>query len=85
MDLTLRSIMGGVAMLADESGADYDHRFPDSLGSYRAGTVVLARDDRVYRCKPFPFSGWCNTWSRGTNQYEPGMGSHWQEAWTRVD
>lgn len=60
----------------------YGYRFPDGLTAYAAGTRVLQpRDGRVYECRPFPNSGWCRQWSATATQYEPGVGSHWQDAW----
>lgn len=59
----------------------YDFIFPNGLRSYKAGTTVLAKDSKVYQCKPFPYSGYCVQWSASTNQFEPGVGSNWQDAW----
>lgn len=61
---------------------DYDFTFPDGLKSYKAGTKVLQpKDKKVYECKVFPFSGYCIQWSKGATQFEPGVGSNWQDAW----
>lgn len=59
-------------------GGTYDHVYPQNISSYKAGTRVLARNGKVYECKPFPYSGWCTipAW-----QYEPGAGPNWQDAW----
>jgi hypothetical protein len=52
---------------------------------YRSG-VVYGPGDRVtnagaiYRCKPWPYSGWCGAGA----PYEPGVGWAWQDAWERV-
>ncbi|EGA69401.1 N-acetylglucosamine-binding protein A [Vibrio sinaloensis DSM 21326] len=64
---------------------DYDFIFPEGLESYTEGTKVLATDGAVYQCKAFPYSGYCVQWSPSANQYEPGVGSHWQSAWTKLD
>ncbi|USD42136.1 N-acetylglucosamine-binding protein GbpA [Vibrio sp. SCSIO 43135] len=64
---------------------DYDFVFPQGLESYTDGTKVLASDGRVYQCKPFPESGYCKQWSPTATQYEPGTGSHWEMAWTKVN
>ncbi len=61
----------------------YDFVFPDGLSKYTAGTTVLAKDGKTYECKPFPYSGFCKQWNAGSNQFEPGVGSNWQTAWTR--
>jgi chitin-binding protein len=58
------------------------HRFPEGLREYKAGTRVLQpKDGRVYECRPWPNAGYCVQWSQHANQFEPGVGSHWQEAW----
>lgn len=60
----------------------YDFSFPNNIASYKAGTVVLQpKDGKTYECKPFPYSGFCVQYSAGSNQYEPGVGAHWKEAW----
>ncbi|WP_025126707.1 N-acetylglucosamine-binding protein GbpA [Pseudomonas sp. PH1b] len=65
-------------------GAKYDHVFPEGLSSYKAGTLVLQpKDGKTYKCKPFPYGGYCLQWKAGATQYEPGSGSHWTMAWDR--
>ena len=69
-------------MFKDPAGGDYQFSFPEGLKSYTAGTRVLQpKNGKIYQCKPFPYSGWCSQWSSTATQYEPGIGSHWQEAW----
>ncbi|BEO41527.1 GlcNAc-binding protein A [Serratia marcescens] len=68
------------ALRAESGGGDYQFVYPQGLGDYQAGTVVLQpKTDKTYECKPFPYSGWCNI---GSHHYEPGEGSNWQDAWT---
>lgn len=65
------------------STGDYDFVFPENLPSYVAGSVVLQpKDSKTYQCKPFPYSGYCIQWSPQATQFEPGIGSNWQDAWT---
>ena len=65
-----------------EGASAYEHVFPASLNTYVAGTRVLQlKDGKVYTCKPYPYSGWCRVYSATGNQYEPGVGAHWQDAW----
>ena len=64
---------------------EYDFVFPEGLNTYTAGTKVLASDGAVYQCKEFPFSGYCTQWSPSATQFEPGKGSHWSEAWNKVN
>lgn len=65
-------------------GEGYDFEFPQSIASYKAGTRVLQpKTGDVFECKPFPFEGWCKNYSESANQYEPGVGSNWQDAWIK--
>lgn len=60
----------------------YDYVFGVSLSSYKAGTKVLQKKNgKVYQCKPWPYSGYCVQWSASATQFEPGVGTHWREAW----
>jgi len=43
--------------------------------------VLQPKDGKVYECKPFPYSGYCMQWNSASNNYEPGVGSNWQDAW----
>ncbi len=64
----------------------YEFTFPAGLTSYKAGTLVLQpKNDNVYRCKPFPYSGYCKQWSPSATGYEPGVGSAWTSAWEKVN
>ncbi|QUM87515.1 hypothetical protein HWV03_01020 [Moritella sp. 36] len=65
------------------SPTDYDYVFPQNLTSYAAGTTVFQpKDSKVYECRKPPNSGFCVQWSKGSNQYEPGIGTNWNMAWT---
>ncbi|MFR9718233.1 N-acetylglucosamine-binding protein GbpA [Aeromonas diversa] len=84
--------MGGEAqqqtvdLMLSEPAQRYDYRFPEGLKDYVADTRVLQpKDGRIYRCKPFPYSGYCIQWTSSATHYEPGIGSHWQSAWDLVD
>ncbi|KAI9866191.1 MAG: hypothetical protein M1813_001752 [Trichoglossum hirsutum] len=48
-------------------------------GTYAAGAKAQVAGS-LYRCKPFPFSGWC-----GQVGYKPGVDTNWQDAWELVD
>lgn len=56
--------------------------YPNGLSTYTEGTVVRGADGSLYRCRPFPNSGWCSSPSRA--HYEPGVGTAWRDAWTPV-
>lgn len=60
-----------------------DFNFPQNSKLYVEGTKVV-HEDRLYECKAFPFSGYCSQWSPSANQYEPGVGTAWDMAWTDV-
>ena len=65
---------------------DFDFVFPEGVKQYDEGTKVLQpKNDKVYECKPFPFSGWCSQYSPTSNGYEPGVGSSWMDAWTELN
>lgn len=66
---------------APTSHAKYDYVYPNNSKNYKAGTRVLASDQRIYECKPFPYSGWCTI---NSHQYRPAIGSHWRDAWILI-
>ena len=63
----------------------YDFLFPENLEEYKAQTKVMAKDGRIYQCKPFPNDGFCKQWSKHTTQYEPGVGDYWSMAWNKLN
>lgn len=70
--------------LLDAGNSEHDFVFPQSIETYKAGTLVLqSKTGEVFECKPFPAEGWCRLYSTSANQYEPGVGSHWQDAWIK--
>ncbi|MDB5258518.1 MAG: Chitinase, partial [Chitinophagaceae bacterium] len=44
---------------------------------YQPGSTVKS-NDRIYECRPWPYSGWCNS---AAVAYAPGTGTVWQDAW----
>lgn len=71
-----------LTLSGDAGAGDYDHVFPNEKAQYKAGVTVLQeKNGKVYECKPFPFEGWCSIYSSAATQYEPGVGSNWQDAW----
>jgi len=61
---------------------EYDFAYPDGIGGYGPGTVVLGTDGSLYECRPYPYSGWCN---QSEAYYAPGTGLAWQDAWLLVE
>ncbi|CAM8673889.1 glycoside hydrolase family 19 protein [Leclercia sp. M-A074-M] len=47
---------------------------------YNAGDIVN-NHGKLFQCKPFPYSGWCNSTPA---YYEPGVGLAWADAWTAL-
>lgn len=47
---------------------------------YKAGDIVN-NHGKLFQCKPFPYSGWCNN---APAYYEPGAGLAWSDAWTAL-
>ncbi|WP_172806729.1 lytic polysaccharide monooxygenase [Endozoicomonas arenosclerae] len=60
---------------------DYEYIYPEGIESYTDGTRVLAEDNNVYECLPFPNSGWC---SQAPDFYAPATGSDWEDAWKKL-
>ncbi len=77
-------MLEGEASSTDNGTAgNYEFTFPQNIASYKAGTVVLQpKNGKTYQCKKAPYNGYCVQYAAGANQFEPGVGSHWQMAWT---
>lgn len=65
------------------TGHDYDFPFPVHQGLYRAG-VVVSQDGEAYQCKEAPFDGFCTQGNFGSNEYDPGVGHAWEQAWIHL-
>ena len=61
---------------------DFEFRYPEGIGGYGPGTVVLGTDGELYECRPFPNSGWCN---QSQLHYAPGTGLAWSDAWFKIN
>lgn len=71
-------------LLVEADNAGHDYVFPQSIQAYKAGTRVLqSKTGEVFECKPFPAEGWCRAYSQSASHYEPGVGSHWADAWIK--
>jgi chitin-binding protein len=64
------------------TGGGAQYKYPAGIDSYTAGTLVEGTDGLIYRCKPFPYSGWCKG---AASHYAPGTGMAWQDAWERAN
>ncbi len=62
---------------------NYQFVFPQSVDKYVAGTLVTLDGD-IFRCKPFPYSGFCSQWNESSTAYEPKIGAFWEMAWDYV-
>lgn len=47
--------------------------------NYQAGDIVVAADNGLYQCKPWPYTGWCSSAS-----YAPADSLYWQDAWDKL-
>lgn len=84
-ELNQKNNVNNTLQIQNSPEKNYDYVFPENIHNYVAGTKVLQpKDNNIYECKPFPYSGFCVQWSPSANQYEPGVGFAWQEAWTLV-
>ncbi len=59
----------------------YDYIYPEGIGNYVDGTKVLASDNNIYQCKPWPFTPWSN---QSQVHYAPATGIAWSEAWNKL-
>lgn len=60
----------------------FEFAYPDGIGRYKDGTVVLGSQGGLYQCRPSPYTAWCNVGSpSGLLAYAPGVGHAWREAW----
>jgi hypothetical protein len=63
----------------EEGDASACDELPEwQVTTYSGGTRVQ-NNDKIYECKPYPFSGWC-----GQVGYEPGATLYWQDAWILI-
>ncbi len=68
------------AKAATPSGEDTSYPAWSANSKYNAGDIVN-NHGKLFQCKPFPYSGWCNN---SPTYYEPGAGLAWAEAWTAL-
>lgn len=68
------------AKAATPSDSDASYAAWSASGKYSAGDIVN-NHGKLFQCKPFPYSGWCNN---APAYYEPGAGLAWADAWTAL-
>ena len=68
------------AKAATPSQDDASYAAWSANGKYNAGDIVN-NHGKLFQCKPFPYSGWCNS---APAYYEPGAGLAWADAWTAL-
>lgn len=61
-------------------GTSGDYAAWSANSKYKAGDIVN-NHGKLFQCKPFPYSGWCNN---APAYYEPGAGLAWSDAWTAL-
>ncbi|CAH5575355.1 Chitin-binding protein CbpD [Enterobacter cloacae] len=62
------------------SGTSGNYAAWSANSKYQAGDIVN-NHGKLFQCKPFPYSGWCNN---APAYYEPGAGLAWSDAWTAL-
>jgi len=65
---------------SQDEGTSGDYAAWSANSKYKAGDIVN-NHGKLFQCKPFPYSGWCNN---APAYYEPGAGLAWSEAWTAL-
>ncbi|MHA0863724.1 glycoside hydrolase family 19 protein [Enterobacter wuhouensis] len=68
------------AKAATPSQDDASYAAWSANSKYNAGDIVN-NHGKLFQCKPFPYSGWCNS---APAYYEPGAGLAWADAWTAL-
>lgn len=66
-----------------DNSTEYQFDFPKSIDQYKEGTLV-GYDGGIYRCRPYPSSGFCSQWNPDSTQFEPNVGIFWEMAWEYV-
>ena len=65
---------------SQDEGTSGDYAAWSANSKYKAGDIVN-NHGKLFQCKPFPYSGWCNN---APAHYEPGAGLAWSDAWTAL-
>ncbi|MCR2769928.1 PKD domain-containing protein [Enterobacter kobei] len=65
---------------SQDEGTSGDYAAWSANSKYKVGDIVN-NHGKLFQCKPFPYSGWCNN---APAYYEPGAGLAWSDAWTAL-
>lgn len=76
----LLNVKAKEAAPSKDEGTSGDYAAWSANSKYKAGDIVN-NHGKLFQCKPFPYSGWCNN---APAYYEPGAGLAWSEAWTAL-
>lgn len=76
----LLNVKAKAATPSQDEGTSGDYAAWSANSKYKAGDIVN-NHGKLFQCKPFPYSGWCNN---APAYYEPGAGLAWSEAWTAL-
>ncbi|WP_457945857.1 glycoside hydrolase family 19 protein [Enterobacter mori] len=76
----LLNVKAKEAVPSNDEGTSGDYAAWSANSKYKAGDIVN-NHGKLFQCKPFPYSGWCNN---APAYYEPGAGLAWSEAWTAL-
>jgi hypothetical protein len=74
-----RELERDIAVAAQAETGQYPLYQPGS--DYKEGDVVKNKHGDLFKCKPWPYTGWCG--SESALYYEPGIGLNWSDAWNR--
>lgn len=76
----LLNVKAKAATPSQDEGTSGSYPAWSANSKYSAGDIVN-NHGKLFQCKPFPYSGWCNN---APAYYEPGAGLAWADAWTAL-
>lgn len=76
----LLNVKAKAATPSQDEGTSGSYPAWSANSKYSAGDIVN-NHGKLFQCKPFPYSGWCNN---APAYYEPGVGLAWADAWTAL-
>ncbi len=76
----LLNVKAKAATPSQDEGTSGSYPAWSANSKYSAGDIVN-NHGKLFQCKPFPYSGWCNN---APMYYEPGAGLAWSEARTAL-